>query len=467
MIKTHKFVKKLNSRIYQYTFNRKNPPVLKGSFQYTTYISDIDYTSYVRFNEHFIEILINKLKKLRDFKFMYLNAGIDVNFKLPWVIDPNWGCDFDLIQAKKWFVEFKSKKLIPSSSLDKIEGILNKKNLLVGDLVDIQEILNKYNVIKWFLLDIIKGEKVVNGHMYILLDELKTEIGPVLNSIYIDGDDIISMDIGLVDKRYKYKQPIWSRMYKYYTQNWYKILKSYKKLISKDYESEYRNVMKTMEFTNALLAQATLLNSLMKYKVVPQTSINHVAIELKIHLEKQGILTKNLEEVIELLHDKLNRMAKPYINHFLDKLTYHGKIKTYQRLRLTKVSSIPTSDKKLIKRRKRGIDCPFFKSYEDENINSIAEKLMFNEKKFNACLLKISKKLTIPLDKFMEYTFKKSPVSRLLLQLNKSKNKIYIRGAFISADHSLFDRLGDKTGEYYTIDLKYLERLQIYLVTGY
>ena len=67
----------------------------------------------------------------------------------------------------------------------------------------------------------------------------------------------------------------------------------------------------------------------------------------------------------------------------------------------------------------------------------------------------------------MEYTFKKSPVSRLLLQLNKSKNKIYIRGAFISADHSLFDRLGDKTGEYYTIDLKYLERLQIYLVTGY
>ena len=467
MIKTPNFVKKLNSRMYQYTFNKKNPPVLKGSFKYTTYISDIDYTLYVHFNERFIEILINKLTKLRDFKFMYLNAGIDINFKLPWVIDPNWGCDFDLISAKKWFEEFKSKKLMPSSTLDKIEGILNKKNLLIGDLVDIQKVFNKYNVVKWFLPDIIKGEKVLNGHMYKLLDELKTEIGPVLNSIYIDGDDIISVDIGLVDKQYKYKQPIWSRMYKYYTQNWYKILKSYKKLISKDYELEYRNVMKTMEFTNALLAQANLLNSLIKYKVVPQKSINHIAKELNTNLEKNKILSKKLEEVIELLYNKLDRMAKPYINYFLDKLTYHGKIKTYQRLRLIKVSSIPTSEKKLIKRRKSGIYCPFFKSYEDENINSIAQKLMFNEKKFNICVQKISKNLTMPLDKFMEYTFKKSPVSRLFLQLNKGKNKIYIRGSFINTDHSLFSVLGEKIGEYYRIDLKYLERLRIYLVTGY
>ena len=57
-----------------------------------------------------------------------------------------------------------------------------------------------------------------------LLDELKKEDGPVLNSIYIDGDDIISVDIGLVDKTYQ--QPIWCKMYKYYTKNWYQILKN-------------------------------------------------------------------------------------------------------------------------------------------------------------------------------------------------------------------------------------------------
>ena len=83
------------------------------------------------------------------------------------------------------------------------------------------------------------------------------------------------MDIGLVDKRYRH--PIWSRMYKYYTENWYKILKSYKKLISKDYESEYKQVISTLEYDNALVAQASLLNSLMKYKVVYQQHINYVA----------------------------------------------------------------------------------------------------------------------------------------------------------------------------------------------
>ena len=96
----------------------------------------------------------------------------------------------------------------------------------MGDLIDVQEILDRYNTIKWFLPDIKKGVKNIKGTTYVLLDELKKEVGPILNSIYT-----VSVDIGLVDKRYR--QPIWSRMYKYYTENWYKILKSYKKLINK------------------------------------------------------------------------------------------------------------------------------------------------------------------------------------------------------------------------------------------
>ena len=171
------------------------------------------------------------------------------------------------------------QNIIRIDSYDQIEKILNKKFLIIGDLIDIQEILDEYKTIRWFLPDIIKGTKTVRKHTYVLLEELKIEEGPVLNGVYIDGRDIVSVDIGLVDKRYR--QPIWSRMYKYYTENWYKILKSYKKLISKDYENEYRKVMSTLEYDNALLAEANLLNNLMKYNVVGQDGINYVAQDLK------------------------------------------------------------------------------------------------------------------------------------------------------------------------------------------
>jgi hypothetical protein len=63
----------------------------------------------VYFNEKFIEILIHKLERLKDFKFMYLNAGIDIDFKLPWVIHPEWGCDFDLLKIAK--IPTSTKKL--------------------------------------------------------------------------------------------------------------------------------------------------------------------------------------------------------------------------------------------------------------------------------------------------------------------------------------------------------------------
>lgn len=84
-------------------------------------------------------------------------------------------------------------------------------------------------------------------------------------------------------------------MYKYYTENWYKILKNYKKLISKDYEVEYKQVLSTLEYDNALMAQANLLNSLMKYRVVGQESINYVAQDLQKRLEKEGIKEKKFK----------------------------------------------------------------------------------------------------------------------------------------------------------------------------
>jgi hypothetical protein len=464
LIKTRDFVKKLNSHLYQYSFNKKMPLVLKGSFHNTHFISDIDFTSYVYFNEKFIEILIRKIENLRDFKFIYLNAGIDVDFKTPWVIYPEWGCDFDILRIQEWLHNFKIKKLIPSDSYDEIYEILTKKKLTLGDLIDVQDILDNYNTIKWFLKDIKKGVKIIRGHTYILLEELKRDSGPVLNSLYIHGDDIVSVDVGLVDKRYKHQ--IWSRMYKYYTSNWYRILKSYKKTISKDYDVEYKKVLSTLEYDNALIAQSNLLNSLMKYKVVSQDRINYVAQDLQTRLENHNIKDKNLKNVVLILQKKLDKKAKPYVDYFLDKLTHYGKIQTYMRLRLTEIANIPTSTKTLKKRRKEGIECPFFASDIDQYINNISTRLLLNQKKLLKCL-KEEKPDNKELYQFVKETFNNSPMSRLFLQSDKSKNLLYIRGSFINSDTKLLEKLGEKKGEYYHFLTKHTKRLQVYLMTGY
>ena len=462
LVKTKEFVEKLNSKLYQYTFNKKIPLSLKGSFRDTTYISDIDFSAYVYFNDKFIQILIHKLNNLKDFKFLYLNAGIDKDMKTPWVIYPKSGCDFDIDKARKWFSEFKTKKIIPNDSYTKIEQILNKKKLILGDIVEIQEILKEYNRIRWFLPDIINGTKTIRGHTYTLLEELKRDTGPVINTIYIDGKDIVSVDIGLVDK--KHGHPIWETMYKYYTTNWYKILKSYKFFISKDHETEYKKTMSSLEYENAVLAKSKLLNSLMKYNPVGKNSINYIAQDLRKNLEKEGIITTSLKEVVDILAKRLNNKSKPYVDYFLDKLNDVGKIKNYQLLRLTEVAKIPTSIDQLIKRRQEGIECPFFESDTDQNINNLADRLLLDPKKWYKCLVKVSKREGKNLDVFVKEIFDKSPVSRLFLQ---HRNKLYIRGAISNKDDKVFEKIGENKRDYYTFDLKYMKRLQIYLITGY
>jgi hypothetical protein len=464
LIKTKEFVHRLNSRLYQYSFNRKIPLSLKGSFQNTSFISDIDFTSYVYFNDKFIEILINKIERLKDFKFIYLNAGIDHDFKIPWVIYPEHGCNVDIIKIKEWFVDFRLKNLIPLEEYEKIYDILYKDKLIIGDLIYIQDILQKYDTIKWFLQDIKKGVKVIRGHTYNLLEELKQDSGPVLNSLYIDNDDIVSVDIGLVDKRYK--RQIWSRMYKYYTENWYGILKGYKKVISKDYEIEYNNVLSTLQYDNALMAQASLLKSILTYNIVDNKLINKLGTDLHNRLEKDNIKEKRLDDVVSIIKKKLNDTAKPYVDYFLDKLTHYGKIKIYMNLRLTELSKISTSTENLIKRKQDGIECPFFESDTYQQIDNISIRTMLNKNIFLKCMEKQKPADTL-LSQFIKDIFYTSPVYRLFLQINKIEKVIYVRGAITHTDSIVLEKFGVRLNEQYICNIKYTKRLQIYLLTGY
>jgi hypothetical protein len=473
MIKTTEFERKLQQKIYQYTFDKNNPPVLLGSFKYTNYISDIDFSLFVRFNPTFIKILINKLQNLKDFKFLYLNAGIDQRFKLPWLINYEPGspfglesetCNFNLHKTNEWFESLVQKNILRPDNYEQIYNILNKGSLILGDLIDIQDIIYEYSSIKWFLPDIIKGSKNVGGVTYLLLDELKKEEGPVLNSIYIDGNNVVSVDIGLVDK--KYKKPIWSRMYKYYTKNWYKILKSYKKLISKDFEQEYRNVIKTMELDNSILAQLNLFESIQKYNAFPINSsiINILYNSIKQNLLSIGINMSNLKDDKTKLVDRLNTKAEPHIDYFLDKLTNTSRITTYMKLRLIELSQIKTNINVLIDRASKGVKCPFFKDETDEVIDMMASKLMIEKDLVLSCFLEISKKYKRTIKEVIYDNFRESPINRLFLII---KNELlYIRGSFLTEDHNFLEKIGEKKHEYYIIDKKYIKRLQAYLLTG-
>ena len=87
--------------------------MLKGSFKNAKYISDIDYSAYVYFNNKFIDILIHKISNLKNFQFISLNSGMDKRFDLPWTISSEWGCNFDLKKAIAWLNDFKHAKLVP------------------------------------------------------------------------------------------------------------------------------------------------------------------------------------------------------------------------------------------------------------------------------------------------------------------------------------------------------------------
>lgn len=462
IVKSDKFVQRLNSRLYQLTFNRQKPLVLKGSFKVAHYITDIDYTAYVHFNQKLIEIIVNKISRLIDFIFLYLNAGKYDEFKLPWYIHPKKGCDFDLLKSQKWFFTLKNIKLLPYNIIEYIETRLMGDKITIKGLIEIEEILNEYDTIRWFLPDMKRGYKEVRGKKYVLLDELKKDTGPVLNCIYVDGPNYIGFDVGLSDFKFKHKIPTW--MYPYYTQNWYKIFKKYKFNIENDHRETYLHAHKSMEVENALLARIDTFNNLIKYKVVSPKVINRLVNEFYVEIKKIGLHTHNLVEIGDILKMRLNEMAIPYIDYFRDKLTYSGKLQNIQNLRIVEVSQEGVDQKTLISRREKGIHCPFFKEDFDEYMDALAIKLLIPIKKLYSCFELVAQHEKSTPQEIINRHFNMSPMNRIFLQ--HSDKVLLVRGALNRNDHEFLADIGKAEKVFYVLDKKYTKRMQIYLLTG-
>jgi len=166
IIKTDKFVRNLNSKLYQFTFNKKLPLRLKGSFKNVTYVSDIDFQANIHINQQFLNILVHKINSLKDFVFMYITSGTNTSYKIPWDIHHEKGCNFNLTDANNWIYSLKNKKLISNTLFEHIYNILNKDNLKLGNLIEIQNLIGKFCYIKWFLPDITRGYQILDGNKY-------------------------------------------------------------------------------------------------------------------------------------------------------------------------------------------------------------------------------------------------------------------------------------------------------------
>jgi hypothetical protein len=478
MLKTKTFEQSLNKNENELKLYENKEIKLLGSYKNNKhFISDIDYTLVVYFDKELIKRLYNMISKLKNFYFIYLGTESIKELEVPWNINfqykepyDKYICNFNLEKAIEWVKNIqKVKNKIPEDKYKKIYNIINQDTLILADLIKIQEILEPYSTIKWYLDDIKKGKKIINNVEYDLLEELKNiKSSNVLNMIYTGNENkLVNVDVGLVD--YKYKKPIYHRLYKFYMEDLYKILKGYKKLINKEYNGEYREVMIKFELINSLLGQVKLLNQLKEYNIF-QTNWPTIEKNIKFYLDKKRYLQgteKTTQDIEETLEKRLNEGSKLYIDYFLNKLTNHGKIQMINTLRLLIVSQKKIDNKTLIDRNNKNIECPFFNNEIDEMLNKIGNNLLLNTNEINNfkyCIYKV-----IPNQNNIKNYFDLTPISRLMLY---KKQKITIlTGEFKDEDIIFLNNITgnnkNQNNEYkdWVINDNLLNNIKLYLIS--
>jgi hypothetical protein len=456
--KTNDFVNKLENNLSEISLKGEQALKLLGSFKKVVYISDIDFTQFSTINSNLIgkiRDMLHNLRSSKNFKFIYLNAGKNVDINPPWKISSVEGCDFNLETSIYWINKLKENNLVNYETFNNILNIFNKDSLQIVDLLNINEILNDIGTIRWFYNDIIKGYIIIGGRRYDLLTELKNEHAPVLQYIYKYEDEFVDIDVGIVDR--KVKREIEGRLNPYYNKNWYKILKGFKKGISKQFEDEYWNAILNLGRDNAILARITLLIRSKNYNILSQNNLTRLYNKLKNVVKSN----ESLDSLKNKYINKLNEASEPLVVYFLDKLRDERYILRKSKLRLLMLSDIKTSKEEILKRTKQGIKCPFF-TKEREYITSLAQKVLIDKDVFFNCFYSLLDK-GIDLD-FALFFFTDIPANRLHLEM--TRNKLLVIGKFLDSDKEWIENNnGTLEGNIYTFYKEDVINVQKYLLT--
>lgn len=393
LIKTREFDEAFKKDSKQIAINQR-PFREMGSYKVKKFgepITDIDLTAIVHFDEKLLQIISRVIRRTTEgnkFLFIHMSCGTRIEFELPWTIDNNGGCQFNLEKAYSWYNSFSAQKLVPVQILEYIRKKLFRKYLSIRDLIDIEKVLHPYGEIIWLEQDIQKGSQTINGVVYNLLDIMKTET-PVLEYIYRYNNEIVAIDVGLLDFKNR-SSANW--LYSYYTDDWYRILKTYRWKLKEKYKSEYFKVMAKITHLIIIKYQLELYKKLRKYhKALADNLLKDIQTNLRTaKLEyKKGMDLR--------IYKMINNYLSKYVNYFYERLDEKHKDELFIYNKRGFEGQIYSSTDLIKEREQRGATCPFFSTdiNEYQQLVKLSSRIMIDVDTVVDCVVKTATNMNI------------------------------------------------------------------------
>jgi hypothetical protein len=412
LIKTEVFDRVLNSELYQITINKNQPLIKRGSYKIKpigSVITDIDLAQFVYANPGLIARLnqiLDSLPRKGTFIFTRLHCGMYSDFTPPWSVDGKGSCVYDPKQAQEWYRQLRGKNVMDEKSYKSIENKLFSSDMTIKDLLEIKQIIRPFSEILWDREDIRKGYKVFLGQKYNLIDLMQKGHVTVLRYLYKYGHEYVSIDFGLVDKKY-IKEP--SILHEYYRGNIYKIFKSYKWYLQKEYFDQYLNVMKDLENFTGLLNRVKLISTVVRYKILPEREINYLiddaAKQAKILGMKYSLeITSQTEKA---LNARIQEIVQSNRKYFRERIQdrFKKEVMSYE-LRSAE-AIIPVSQKLIATRVKQGMSCPFFQVdlSDFQYLVKLSERTLINPVNMLNCVSMAAKTFDIDVSLLIKTVF--------------------------------------------------------------
>lgn len=453
LLKTESLEKYIYDNIWRISFRQPRTEedakkMVIGSFakmRYTMPVTDIDIKERVTFNEKWVEILKKIIRRNQydtsPFYFLTLGCGKKKDFIPPWKFGPDgeypWGkkeqewiledekimfvpegeCVFNIHDARKWFDEFASKKLLAQNKLQEIHDILYGKSIRVNQIMNIDKILEENGEIYWTQEDILKGYKVLDDHKYDFLSTVKK------NNVVIEyalkyKNYFIKVDFGMLGTKIN---RIPKYINRYYTQDWYKIMKTFRYKLREEYVDSYKKLMEIVLDDTSLRYMIELLEDMYKYK-------------LPIAREFQETVSNMLKEYdltyTPNLKHNLEKSVQSYCKKYVKEYSYYLKEEYYKEYVFRVGRAYQANRPRSMQKLEQGV-CGFFEIPFEyfKLITNVSARSKISIKKILKCLEEMSKEF----DLNMFDVLRTIDNNTLYIQINKNDIELHLDGVMLKS----------------------------------
>lgn len=478
----------LDKSLWRITPNKKKPLIMIGSYGFKPYgslVTDIDFMSYVIFNDDLIDIVIYKIIERvtapdSNFIFVDFSCGMYKDFIMPFKL-LNTGCEFNYDKTIEWYNNLKTKKILKPETESEIDSIIYKDELCLKDLIDIKTILEPYYDIKWSIKDLY-NKKIIDKYdkktEYDLLDTIKNYKG-VLKFLFVykpdeySKKDYINIELGLHDKVIEFKRSDIPHFY----ENWYKIFKGFKWFVLEKYKDEYTNALLKIDYQNALLNRLKSLKKIINYNLLQKIDLDSFKSQIYSELVdkrsgiEKGLLNKiEINDLITLVSNNIINSVKDDVFYFRDKLIPNELVKQNMYFDRALIhGKIKINVNELRNRSKKGIICPFFEidELEYEFLYNISVDYLLEPNKVIDCFIKICNENNILVKDLIRikdnfFVLKYNTNNNDIIEIYKREIKNYYKYGKLKQKI-----LENKIYEFNSSKLKYVQKLIINKILGF